>query len=74
MLEKQDYQEIARLMKVIVESDITPQLKALAEGQQTLLETLAPKSRIDELEEEVSFLKSVIKLHSEELARLKKAN
>lgn len=74
MLEKQDYQEIARLMKVIVESDITPQLKALAEGQQVLLETLAPKSRIEELEEEVSFLKSIIKLHSEELARLKKAN
>lgn len=74
MLEKQDYQEIARLMKVIVDSEVSPQLKTLAEGQQMLLETLAPKSRIDELEEEVSFLKSVIKLHSEELARLKKAN
>lgn len=46
MLEKQDYQEIARLMKVIVDSEVSPQLKALAEGQQMLLETLAPKSRI----------------------------
>lgn len=61
-------------MKLIVENDIDPKLKALAEGQQLLLETLVPKSRIEELEEEVSFLKSVVKLHSEELAKLKKAN
>ena len=73
MLEKQDYEEIARLMKVVVENEITPQLKTLAEGHQTLLETLAPKSRVEELEEEVSFLKSVLQLHSEELAGLTKA-
>ena len=40
---------------------------------QTLLETLAPKSRVEELEEEVDFLKSIIKLHSEQIAELKKA-
>ncbi len=73
MLDAQDRKDIAELMRVIVESEITPKLNLLAEGQQTLLETLAPKSRMEELEEEVSFLKSVIKLHSEQIAELKKA-
>ena len=73
MLEKRDYEEIAHLMRVVLESDITPQLKALAEGHETLLQTLAPKSRVEELEEEVSFLKSVLRMHTEEIERLQKA-
>ena len=73
MLDAQDRKGIAELMHVIVESEITPKLNLLAEGQQTLLETLAPKSRVEELEEEVDFLKSIIKLHSEQIAELKKA-
>ena len=60
-------------MHVIVESEITPKFNLLVEGQQTLLETLAPKSRVEELEEEVDFLKFIIKLHSEQIAELKKA-
>ena len=43
MLEDRDYQEIAHMFKVIVESDIGPKLNKLAEGQQVLLETLAPR-------------------------------
>ena len=39
MLEDRDYQEIAHMFKVIVESDIGPKLNKLAEGQQVLLET-----------------------------------
>ena len=73
MLDAQDRKDIAELMRVIVESEITPKLNLLAEGQQTLLETLAPKSRVEALEEEVDFLKSIIKLHSEQIAELKKA-
>ena len=49
------------MFKVIVESDIGPKLNKLAEGQQVLLETLAPKNRVEELEDEVSFLKSLIR-------------
>ncbi len=59
--------------RVLIESSIMPKFNLLAEGQQTLLETLAPKSRVEELEEEVDFLKSIIKLHSEQIAELKKA-
>ena len=42
------------------------------EMQQVLLETLAPKNRVEELEDEVSFLKSLIRMHSEQIAELKK--
>lgn len=73
MLDANDYQEIAQIMQTIIESSITPKLNLLAENQRTLLETLAPKSRVDELQEEVGFLKSIIKLHSEQIAELKKA-
>lgn len=73
MLDAQDRKDISELMHVIVESEITPKFNLLVEGQQTLLETLSPKSRVEELEEEVDFLKSIIKLHSEQIAELKKA-
>ena len=59
--------------RVLIESSIMPKFNLLAEGQQTLLETLAPKSRVEELEKEVDFLKSIIKLHSEQIAELKKS-
>ena len=77
MLDEKDLKMIdeifAHRLKVVMESAVTPKLNLLAEGQQTLLETLAPKSRVEELEEEVDFLKSIVKLHSQQIAELKKA-
>lgn len=70
---KEILQETAAATRVLIESSIMPKFNLLAEGQQTLLETLAPKSRVEELEEEVDFLKSIIKLHSEQITELKKA-
>lgn len=70
---KEILQETAAATRVLIESSIIPKFNLLAEGQQTLLETLVPKSRVEELEEEVDFLKSIIKLHSEQIAELKKA-
>lgn len=70
---KEILQESAAATRVLIESSIMPKFNLLAEGQQTLLETLAPKSRVEELEEEVNFLKSIIKLHSDQIAELKKA-
>lgn len=72
MLEDQDYKEIAHILRVILESDIGPKINKLAEGQQVLLETLAPKNRVEELEDEVSFLKSLIRMHSDQIAELRK--
>ena len=73
MLNAQDRKDIAELMHVIIESEITPKLNLLVEGQQTLLETLAPKSRVEELEDEVSFLKSVIRMHRRSSPRARTA-
>lgn len=70
---KEILQETAAATRVLIESSIMPKFNLLAEGQQTLLETLSPKSRVEDLEEEVDFLKSIIKLHSEQIAELKKA-
>ena len=70
---KEILQETAAATRVLIESSIMPKFDLLADGQKTLLETLAPKSRVQELEEEVDFLKSIIKLHSEQIAELKKA-
>ena len=54
-----------------LENRIEPQLKLLAEGQQAILEQLAPKSRLEDLEDEVKLLKIVIKQMNEEINALK---
>lgn len=63
------------LTKVAItqENVVLPQLKLLAEGQQTLMDTLAPKSRVEALEDEVGFMKTVLKALSQEISELKKA-
>jgi len=62
-----------RYMNLLYENKIEPALQLLAEGQQTLLETLAPKNRVDALEEEVQFLKTVVSSLNREVESLKKA-
>ena len=66
---KQDVTEI----KLDIQNRIDPQLQALAEGQKTILETVTPKSRVEQLQEEVDFLKTVIRSLSRDVAELKKA-
>lgn len=66
---KQDVTEI----KLDIENRIDPRLQALAEGQKTILESVAPKSRVDQLAEEVDLLKTVIRSLSRDVAELKKA-
>ena len=56
-----------------IETAVMPNFQLLAEGHQTLLETLAPKSRVDNLEDDVVFLKSVVKSLMQEVSELKKA-
>lgn len=65
--------ESIRDLNLEMENTVKPQLQALAEGQKTILETLAPKSRVEALEEEVEFLKSIIKMHTSQINELKKA-
>lgn len=55
MLDEKDLQAIDSLIAsrlgAVVEADILPKFNLLADGQKTLLEALAPKSRVEALEQ-----------------------
>lgn len=61
-------------MRMDIENRIDPQLQALAKGQKTILETLAPKNHVEALEEEVDFMKRVMNSLAREVDELKKAD
>lgn len=58
-------------VEVAQENILIPQIQALAEGQKTILETLAPKSKVEALEEELEL--RIIKMHTNQINDLKKA-
>lgn len=61
---------------VLLEGDVQPKLQLLYDGHQSImerLEALAPRNRVEALEEEMSFMKTVVKALSQEVAELKKA-
>ena len=83
MLDEKDLQQVRAIadearhgavhdMQVIIENTIMPSLKLLAEGQQTILQTMAPKSKTEELEEELDFLKSVVRSQAQRIEALEK--
>lgn len=80
MLDKNDLQMIQEMittsgnrMKVMMESYFDPKFNLLYENQQIMMEQLAPRSRVDDLEDEVKFLKSVVRQMNDEIQKLKKA-
>jgi len=60
-------------IRIDIENRIDPYLQVLTERQKGILETLAPKNRVEALEE-VDFMKRVIKTLAKEVDDLKKAN
>lgn len=56
-----------------IEAAVMPKFQILADGHQNILDTLAPKSRVEALEDEVVFLKSIVKTLAQDMAELKKA-
>ena len=56
-----------------LENEIIPQLHLLAEGHNMLIQTLAPKTKVDQLEEKVQTLEFAVKMMNAELQRIKKA-
>ena len=70
---KQTLRDAMQGASVLMESYFEPKFKLLFENQQTMMEALAPKSRVDALEEEVAFLRSIIRQHSREIEELKHA-
>ena len=58
---------------VMLENDVLPKLQLLYEGQVHLQETLAPKERVEVLEDEVITLKSAVKMMTKRLEALERA-
>ena len=66
--------DAAMLSSIFVDMpDILPRFDKLADGHKLLLETLAPKSRVEELEEEIAFLKPLVMSMLTDIDKLKKA-
>ena len=84
MLDEKDFRVLADLMDqkisesesrmaAFFEASIAPKFDLLADGQAAIQEKLVPRSRMDDLEDEVRFLKSVIRQMNDDLQKLKKA-
>lgn len=71
--EQASMSELLQKVAVTQEAVVLPRLDLLAEGHTHLAETLAGKSRVEKLEDEVDFLKTVVKALSKDVAELKKA-
>jgi hypothetical protein len=56
-------------MSVLFESQ-DHKLSLLAENQQTMMDMLAPKTRVEELEEKVEFLESIVMKLAKEMSKL----
>ena len=68
---KEDLSNEVLKIHIEMESDIKPKLQALAEGHSTILEQLTPRSRIDDIETELAFLKRLVTSMSAEIDQLK---
>ena len=67
-------QRIAKNTVALMDMEFSKRFDLLAEGIQDIQEKLVPRSRVDDLEEEVKFLKVLYRQMNEELQKLKKAN
>ena len=72
-MERRIIEQSAQNTKVILENVVNKQFQLVLEGQHDLKQTLAPKSRVEELEEQVEFLKLAIRGMVQDIAELKKA-
>lgn len=59
--------------QVLLETECSDKLQLLYDGQVLLQQTLAPKERVEVLEEEVITLKTTVKMISNRLSVLEKA-
>ena len=56
-----------------MDAEFAPKFNLLADGIKDIQEKLVPRSRVDDLEEEIKLLKIVIRQLSDDLQELKKA-
>lgn len=65
--------ERLRRVELTQENMVLPQLRLLAEGNDTLLARSAPVEHVEAVETDVDMLKTVVRLHSQDISALKKA-
>ncbi len=63
-----------RRMQVLIENTVNPKFELLMEAIDGIREQLVPRSRVDDLEDDVKFLKSMMRQMSERVTALEKAN
>ncbi len=68
-----DLRQTVTRVAITQENVVLPQLRLLAEGQQTLLDTLAPKDRVEALEGDMALLKDLVRSMSQRITALEKA-
>lgn len=68
-----ELQDSARRIGVIQENIVVPRLDSLAAGQKSLRKISAPAKSVEQITEDISVLKSVVKAHSNRLAALERA-
>lgn len=66
--------EATHRVRVLLDAEVTPKFNLLAEGIQDIQEKLVPRSRVDDLEDEVKFLKIKVRQMAERISTLEKAN
>lgn len=69
----QQKHEIINEVKVLMEADVMPKFNLLADGIQAINEKMIPAEAIDEIEDRLDALEATVRLHSKEIAKLKKA-
>ncbi len=69
----QQKHEIINEVKVLMEADVMPKFNLLADGIQSINEKMIPAEAIDEIEDRLDALEATVRLHSKEIAKLKKA-
>lgn len=73
MLDKQDLEQIANLMKVIVENEVKPSFNLLAEKLDLLEQKMVPVETMEDAEDRMDILEATVRHHSREIEKLKKA-
>ena len=68
-----DLKEDVAGIKLRLELNVEKRFDAVNEGIDSILAQLTPKSRVDELESDVVVLKTAVKMLTQEVAELKKA-
>lgn len=68
-----ELQETVARVAITQENIVLPRLDTLADGHTHLVKTLATKDQVQEIAEDVSIIKDVVKHHRAEINELKKA-